>query len=369
MSIDTNIRPTLWQPLKQPGFLREVLLTLAAGLVPALVTGVGASNTRVIGMQPALYYFPALGVLWLADWARRRVGPNGITAIWTGFSILLLVNVGLTIHDYFGVWANARDVRVAYHTTLAETLHYLDGHPDIGPEVGLSTITPGRFHDPAVAEMMFKRDDLHLHWFDGRSSLIVPDGKAVTYFYPEVAVREAAISPYDDDLDFLRRIEMRSYDFNRTVEVFGLPALELPAAQERGQAFAVGEDVAFAISLEGYLPSTLKPGDTLQVSLMIWVEQPTDQEIVLFTQMLDESNQVVAQQDLLSVPSWDWAAGDVFWQLHQITIPADQPPSRLRVAIGAYTVPDIVRLPLYGPDDQPLPDNQWFAHSIEIQSP
>jgi hypothetical protein len=346
-----------------------MLLTLAAGMIPALITGVGASNTRVIGMQPALYYFPALAVMWLSDWSRRRVGSNGPTAIWTGFSILLLINVGLTIRDYFNVWANARDVRVAYHTTLVETLHYLDNHPEVGPDVGMSTITPGRFHDPAVAEMVLKRDDLNLHWFDGRLSLVIPGGKSVTYVYPEVAARRSRISPYDDDLEFQRRIELRSTDFNRTVELFSLPALDIPSPQESGKTFVVAGDELLAISLEGYLPSTLKPGDNIPVSLIVWVNQPTDQVIVLFTHALDQSNQVVAQQDLLSVPSWNWAAGDVFWQLHHLTIPAGHPPGTLRIAIGAYTTPDIERLPLTDSEGQPLPDNQWIALTIEILAP
>jgi Ca-activated chloride channel family protein len=39
MSVDTNIRPNFWQPLKQPGFLREVLLTLAAAALTGLSGG------------------------------------------------------------------------------------------------------------------------------------------------------------------------------------------------------------------------------------------------------------------------------------------------------------------------------------------
>ncbi|MFW9894147.1 MAG: MFS transporter, partial [Candidatus Thorarchaeota archaeon] len=61
-----NLNNQTWFGIMRFG---SMLLTLAAGMLPALITGVGASNTRVIGMQPALYYFPALGVMWLADWA------------------------------------------------------------------------------------------------------------------------------------------------------------------------------------------------------------------------------------------------------------------------------------------------------------
>src|SRR5262249_46488625 len=65
-----------------------MLLTFVIGIVPALITGVGASNTRVIGMQPSLYYMPALAVFWMADWAERQAGRQGSKAIWVSYSIL-----------------------------------------------------------------------------------------------------------------------------------------------------------------------------------------------------------------------------------------------------------------------------------------
>jgi hypothetical protein len=92
-----------------------MLLTLAAGLVPALITGARASSIRVIGMQPALYYFPALAAVWMADWADQQAGRNGRTALWTTFGLLMVVVGVLTARDYFGVWNNAPRVRDVYH--------------------------------------------------------------------------------------------------------------------------------------------------------------------------------------------------------------------------------------------------------------
>ena len=84
-----------------------MLLTMAAGIAPALLMGVRASMTRIIGMQPALYYFPALAIVWMADWAQRRVGSRGMTALWTAYGVLVSAVAALTIQDYFFVWANA----------------------------------------------------------------------------------------------------------------------------------------------------------------------------------------------------------------------------------------------------------------------
>jgi hypothetical protein len=128
-----------------------MLLTLLFGLVPAVITGVGASNTRVIGMQPALYYFPALAIMWLARWAYRHVGSEGGTAIWTTYGVMITISALITVYAYFGVWANARDVRVAYHTNIGGDARYLTATKRLGrwwpsarlPQGGF-TIPPSR---------------------------------------------------------------------------------------------------------------------------------------------------------------------------------------------------------------------------------
>ncbi len=119
-----------------------MLLTLAAGLVPAMITGIDAANTRVVGLMPALYYFPALAVVVIGRWLWARVSKRAAMAVGAGYGLLIIATAGITIRDYFITWANARDVRVAYHHTLVETIHYLDGHPDIPRDVVLSSITP-----------------------------------------------------------------------------------------------------------------------------------------------------------------------------------------------------------------------------------
>ncbi|HEC23613.1 MAG TPA: phospholipid carrier-dependent glycosyltransferase [Chloroflexi bacterium] len=346
-----------------------MLLTLAVGIVPALITGVGASNTRVIGMQPALYYFPALAVVWMADWARQQVGRRGETAIWAAYGVMILIVGARAINDYFAVWNNARDVRVAYHTTLVETLRYLDEHPEIGPDVGLSTITPGRFHDPAVARMRLERDDLRIRWFDGRAALVYPAAQESVLFFPEVAPPDPAFEgelrrlgqPFD-------RIELRPYDFNRTVDVIvwrGYGPEFSP--EEAGQAVFFGDLLSLVDVL--VLPDgEVHAGDGVEIRTTWHIEQATDEEIVIFSQALDDASRVVGQQDLLSVPAWDWFPGDAFVQVHRFTIPADTPPGTLRLSVGVYTRPDIVRLPVYDDDGTPLGDH-LIVGTIEVVAP
>lgn len=342
-----------------------MLLMLVAGLLPALITGSGASNTRVIGMQPALYYMPALAAVWLADWAERQAGDRGPTAIWTSYAILIIVAAALNLNAYFGIWNNARDVRVAYHTTLVETLHYLDRHPEIGPDVAISTITPGRFHDPAVARMMLQRDDLEIRWFDGRSSLILSDNGSVTYLFPAIASLAPALQDFVDTAR-IDQITLRPDDFNRTVDVLEGNWSELPSALDTSVGGRFGDVLDYAG--HALSASEVHPGDTLEVVTLWQIIGQTDQEIVIFTHALDSSGQVVAQQDLLGAPAWAWREGDSFLQLHTLTIPAELAPGTLNLEIGAYTQPDLVRLNL----DAPLGEtaaNSLVIDTVEVIAP
>lgn len=338
-----------------------MLLTLFVGLLPAMVTGIGASNTRVIGMQPALYYFPALGVTWLANWGQRQVGDGGLSAIWTAFALLIIVVTGVTVYQYFGVWANERNVRVAYHTTLVETLHYLDEHPEIGPDVALSTITPGRYHDPAAARMVLQRDDLRLRWFDGRSSLLLMDASPGYYTFPEVAPPASSLEAWLSNTVY-DVIRLRPSDFNRTVEIIEQPATSVPGEIEMVAGDALG---LLAVNSP---PGPLHPGETFEV-LTIWrILSIPNEEVVLFTHALDEQNQVSAQQDFLGAPTSSWRVDDLLFQIHTLTLPADLPIGDLRLEIGAYTLPDIERLPLTSQDGSPMGDS-LIVDTVEVVSP
>lgn len=335
-----------------------MLLTLMAGLVPAIITGVGASSTRIIGMQPALYYFPALASVWLAQWAYRQVGNSGVTAIWTAFGILVAITGLVNSYAYFVVWANARDVRVAYHTTLVETLHYLDAHPEIGPEVALSTITPGRFHDPSVAGVALQRDDLRLRWFDGRSSLVLMNGPEGVYIFPEIAPLAESLQSWLAGR-LLDRLALRPGDFNREVAIV--------SAEPHANSTAVQAAVGNVLELLSASISTprIQPGEALTVQTVWRIAAVPDSEIIVFTHALDQGGQVVAQHDFLGMPTSSWVAGDLFVQLHILLVPNTYAPGTLVIEIGAYTLPDIVRLPIFDPDGNPAGDHLIIG-SVEV---
>jgi hypothetical protein len=349
-----------------------MLLTLAAGLSPALVTEPAASLPRIVGMQPALYYFPALAAVYMADWA-RRVGQQGETAVWAAFGITILAVGGMAIDDYFTEWGRARDVRVAYHTTLVETLHYLDDHPEIGPDVAISSIYPGRLHDPAVARMTLQRDDLNLRWFDGRTSLVIPNVAAYTVILPEVARPEPPLPEWEigqTGVEQVTTLSLRPDDFNRTVRIVEVylpegmhgPDNRSPVALSAGGIVTLNNS---AYQVVGGVPV---PGAEVEVLTLWQVEESTDQEIVFFTHALDSSGELIAQQDLTGAPAWSWQPGDLIVQVHRFKLPDDTPPGPLRLEVGAYTLPDMERLPFSDASGAPMGDTIVIG-GFEVAAP
>jgi hypothetical protein len=267
----------------------------------------------------------------------------------------------LTIQAYFGVWNNARDVRVAYHTTMVETLHYLNAHSEIGPDVAISTITPGRFHDPAIARMVLKRDDLRIRWFDGRSALVIPAATSTTYLFSKVAALEPILTSYLQG-KHTDQIILRRYDFDPIVDIIkrNIPPVSTSPQMTFGNILSL---------LDSRVTSTqVHPGDSFHVLTFWQISGRTDRELNLFTHALNDARQVIAQQDSLGVPSSGWVVGDSFIQVHTITIPPDTQPGTLQLEIGVYTEPDIVRLSISFPDGQPAGDSLIIG-SVEVVAP
>ena len=87
-------------------------------------------------------------------------------------------------------------------------------------------------------------------------------------------------------------------------------------------------------------------------------------EVVLFTHLLNPGGDppLIAQQDRLDAPAWNWHAGEVFAQVHHLVITdgghagGELSPGLYPVEVGAYTRstpspiepdPPAIRLPLY----------------------
>lgn len=349
------------------------LIWFLVGISPSLITGAAASTTRSIGALPVTFLFPALAIVEGTRWAAARWEDRGGRAVWLGFVGLVLATGVASACDYFVVWGESPDVRAAYQHTLIEAAGYLDSQPESGV-VALSTVYPHAPHDPYVFEMSLQRRDLSPRWFDARRALLLPAEPTARLIAPS----GVSLDAYFADLPGLhvrQRVELRPDDLAPFFIVYDWePRVTLAALQERAQ----GERADFGDALQflGYdlRTPTVVRGEAVELVTLWQVIDPgllrspnlsdVSTELVLFTHALDAVGGVVAQEDRLDAPAWDWQVGDVVAQIHRFMLPPDLSPGALVLEVGVYRRSDLARLPVLV--DGVVVDNRVILQSVEV---
>jgi len=348
-----------------------LLLWLIAGVGPALVTGPDATVLRSIAAQPVVFVIAALALATIVRFLHERAGRWG-RSVGLASVVVLVAGTGLrTAHDYFYVWGENRDVRVAYHHTLVQEVRYLDEQSE-GGTVAFSSIYPGRFHDPYTVEITLRRDDLSIRWFDGRSALVFPVGGEARVVVPSIAPLDGTLEPiltahashlHTEALrpdDLIPRFDVYRFDAAGALAALllkmeGNPVYWCPSdwfsaddPLANYEPLALPVSLGSAVELVGYDLRTPAVGAGEEVELLtLWrVRTPLDLEAVTFTHLLDDGGQVVGQMDRLDVPSWHWQPGDAFVQLHRFPVDAEATPGLYHLEVGIYTREDLARLPV-----------------------
>jgi hypothetical protein len=258
---------------------------------------------------------------------------------------------------------------------------YLDAQPADGL-VAISTGQPYAPHDPYVFELALHRRDLSIRWFDARWALLLPSEPNA-----RLLIRSsAALAPLFAELPGLQsyeRVEMRPDDLDPyfTVHEWS-PRLDLAALRRRTQNGFVSSSPEAAMSkagqaredplsdldlpvnfgnallLLGYelLTPAAAPGGTIEI-VTLWQAtnpepfQPEDladigSEPVLFIHALDTTGALIAQEDRLDAPAWDWREGDVIAQSHRIALPRGLPQGPVNLEVGVYRQANLRRLPV-----------------------
>jgi hypothetical protein len=131
-------------------------------------------------------------------------------------------------------------------------------------------------------------------------------------------------------------------------------------------------NVGNALQLLGYelRTPTAVPGGTLEL-VTLWRAtdpepfQPEDLanvnlEPVLFVHALDATGGLLAQEDRLDAPAWDWQKGDVIAQSHRVLLPRDLASGLVNLEVGVYRRADLRRLPVLV-DDHVVGDSVFFS--------
>jgi hypothetical protein len=324
-----------------------IIVWLLLGLIPALVTGPDLSTTRIVGLQPVLYIFPAIALA--AAYEISTVPKRLAQAL---AATLFLVLAIFTVRDYFLAWANAPEVRVQYETALVSALDYLNENGQ--GVVAISTTTPERFHSPAVAQLTLHNPRVDLRWFDGQHSLLIPQANESGLIFSGFA----PLSPYLEEYfsaNYVGEVPQRPTDIDRPLTVYATDSQALLDQWQRqiedDLATPAGADVPVhfsdAAEFLGYDLQTpeVEPGEAVRLATFWRLKQPLD-EAVMFSHILGPDGKPIAQADRLDAPSTFWVNGDLLIQLHEMTVPRSTTAGKYPLSVGIYRPTNLQRLPV-----------------------
>ena len=319
-----------------------MLIWLAVTLLPNMVTAPAPFFYRAIATQTPVAVMPAIATVALGTWLTAGLARGGrkyATAVGTiAMVVVALLSLGHTAmttwHDYFEVWGHNTEVRFQYSAAYAEIAAALQDSGDITP-VAVS----GYFiedADPIIFEQAFNRSDIPLRWFDAREAIIVAGDTA------RERLALPSYTPLDEELRswFLNQVEPITSSKNFKIYPFD-------AAGFRKQIEAWGCTtcpVHFGdqIKLLGVqYPDRLMRGDQEMSILSAWqvLSESEPGSAAIFVHLLDEHDQIAAQDDRLGVPRHTWQSGDEFVQAHRLDV-SNVPPGKYRLALGLYNRAD-----------------------------
>jgi len=319
---------------------------LLVGFAPVLITGPELSMTQAISVQPLIYLFPAMALAAGGAWA-TEYGGNTTRHLYNAGVILLFATLALvTLRDYFQIWANQPEVRVQYESTMIAAMDYLNEYG--AGEADVSTITPGRYHSPALAKMTLHNEQVIPRWFDGRGSLLLPRDESAVLVVPGFTPLPDALQSYLDTAELIEILPLRESDLDRPLRIYRLNRQDL-LDDWRTRLTPVEASFSDRLDLVGFdlTPQEASSGEVISL-VTFWQAHKPLEEAVIFTHLLGEDGVPLAQDDRLDVPGDSWAPGDSFLQLHQLALPADIAPGTYSLVVGVYSLPDGQRLSLEG---------------------
>jgi 4-amino-4-deoxy-L-arabinose transferase-like glycosyltransferase len=348
-----GIGVALWRALRQArtGLNEDTaaaLMTVSWLLMPALFLTrgkIGAAQHYFTTTFPA--QFILIGYLFTqAEGLPGRSGPIvqgvlGVSVLVLGITQAYEVTRALEF-----VWAH--DTTWGYGTPLhyeleaAETAARLSQAVD-GQEIIVLAAgdEPRRFEMAGVSGILLY-DQPHRP-IDVRSAMVFPEHPAVYWMTHQRTHGEALLSNFAPERTEAR-IPLR--EGKRSFRFYTWPggAPDIACLQPVPEATWTNGAQLIGYCLEG----TLQPGGKIRWTL-VWRPVQTPQEDVYyhwFNHLLDETGQMIVQQDGPSVIPISWREGDTMLNWFDFQIPSDVSPEAYFMRLGMYTYPVIENVPL-----------------------
>ncbi len=115
--------------------------------------------------------------------------------------------------------------------------------------------------------------------------------------------------------------------------------------------------------------TTVAPGESLRLTLYWQGKSPVAEDYTVFTHLLDESQQLLAQHDQPplqgAAPTTSWQEGQIVADIYRLTVSPDAPPGTAHIAVGMYHWLTGERVPLFDAHgDRQM--NDWLILNTDI---
>ena len=337
-----------------------ILIWLAVTLIPSAVTPDAPSTIRLVGAMPVVYLLPGLAVDWLVRFRVPKFAFSRFAAYTLPLALTLLfaLNLARTIQDGFIRWTAATETHLNYQKALLDIARHRQSNPAGTPVIA------DTFYEPIDQESLalILGRDLPVRWVQGGGAVVFPAGGNGRFYVPEFAPPDAALF----EAAGLHAIPPFQSETQPVFAVFPLPPI--PAVP------AITPTVTFdeALTLLGYEPLPHQSGEPLGL-LTYWQVEPSPTaapdfspdlpwDLAIFVHLLGPDGAIVAQSDGLDAVAATLRPGDIFIQLHTLTLPDPRLPESYTLQLGLYVRSDGRRLTHPGqPSDRLILMTDFFV--------
>jgi 4-amino-4-deoxy-L-arabinose transferase-like glycosyltransferase len=335
-----------------------LLLWLAIGLLPTVLSVPPSSLSHSILIQPLAYLLPVLVLVQLQRWLLPEPSESAtrhrasLVARYGLPAAMLLFVTSNTIHDlrdYFFVWPQEEMVRFLYRADYRQAAQYLNDHPAL-VDVAVGSTLLGPWDRLALKDDL-QRENVRLRLFNPEWSLLLPAPLSPAHDEESAtAILVTTFPPLDPTVATL--LPGSPIWTEAGLQHYPAPgALPPPTILPTSPAlFGNGLELVGATWPEG------EPGPGREASLWLtWrVTRPlnlppipivanpppagvyTGPRLAAFTHLLGPDGTLLAGDDALWVDPLTLLPGDRFLQIHRLALPPQAPAGPYTLEVGLY---------------------------------
>jgi hypothetical protein len=318
-----------------------LLTWIAVMLLPAfLATDRFPTLPRVLGVIPAIYFLPAIGLASTAVRLWKILGYKSGWAIGGLALVALVVHAGLSYRDYFRVWGPSPGTFEAFEGDMTAAWEWLQKSEPTGHIFLSSDIyrhpTFMLLGEQASVATYFDHRDPELSWFDARVALpLPPEGEPATYLIGNSAAAEDIAAEYLSETGIPRE-RVAAPGGGTALEV-----IELPAARESLPKLArFGAPISLTDTLSLGGAEVVTDSDGASSLRLLWRTQgpEPDNWRGYRLQLARDGWQTESSLDAFRPP--EWIPGGSFVTVHPLDTPISAPSGlRLRLRRAADGAP------------------------------